>query len=430
MSYKEGDVVRVTTDEEVIEGVLLPRPEILDKEVLVLKLNNGYNIGIDKKRVKNIALVEPYKPKKVKQEKTKKDPNLPSVSILSTGGTISSRLDYRTGGVVADYTAEDFVAMCPELKGIANIHAESIMSVMSEDITFNDWKRMAEMITKEVNKSDVAGVVVTQGTDTLHFSTAMMSFMLKDLHKPVIFTAAQRSIDRGSSDAFMNLICATKAAAHWDGAEVVTCLHGTSSDDYCTLIRGTKVRKMHTSRRDAFRPINEPHFAEVKLGGKLTPVNTNHRKRSKGKTSASTVCEKKTALIQIHPSMDPKIIDFYVKEGYRGIVLSATALGHVPTEGEGSLLPALENAIKKGVSIVIASQTLYGRTHQYVYANLRKLSIQLDCIFAEDMLPETAWVKLAWVLGHAKDNEKVRKEMRSNIVGEINLSIGERSFLN
>lgn len=428
--YKEGDTVRVITKEETIEGILIPRPEILKGDVLVIKLDSGYNIGIDKKNIKKIELVEAYKPKKAKAEKRKPNPKLPNVSVLSTGGTISSRIDYRTGGVAADYTAEDFVEMCPELLKIANIEAKKVMTLMSEDITPNDWKEIAKILTTELNKKDVEGVVITMGTDVLHYVAAAISFMLKNISKPVIFTAAQRSIDRGSSDAFMNLTCAVSAAAQFEGAGVYTCMHGTSSDDHCILIRGTKVRKMHTSRRDAFRPINELPIAKVFKDGKIEITNKNFRKREKEKTEVDNKFEEKTAIVSVYPGMDPKVIDFYVKEGYKGLVLAATALGHVPTNNPRNIIANLENAIKKGVSVVIATQTLYGRTHPYVYTNLRKLSVQLGCIFAEDMLPETAYVKLGWVLAHTTKPDEVRKLMLENIAGEINPIIDEKAFLN
>ena len=280
MAYKEGDTVRITTADEALAGIILPRPEILKGDFIVLKLENGYNIGIDKKKIKKIGLVKKGAPPKAPKIKIKHDPRLPKVSILSYGGTISSKVDYRTGGVYADLTAEDFVAMCPELEKIANLKAKMEMSMMSEDFNWDVWARIAEDVEKELN-AGADGVVVTQGTDTLHYTTAALSFFLKDLCKPVIVTASQRSIDRGSSDAFQNLICAVKAAGHFDGAGVYSCLHGSTNDDYCLLIRGVKLRKMHTSRRDAFRPINE-----LPIDRKSTRLNSSHTDISRMPSSA------------------------------------------------------------------------------------------------------------------------------------------------
>jgi glutamyl-tRNA(Gln) amidotransferase subunit D len=423
---KAGDRVRVITKEEEFEGILMPRPEMLGKDITVLKLDNGYNIGIDNDKITSVRVVKAYAPQKIAKKKLKIDKKLPTVTILSCGGTISSRVDYKTGGVHADYTAEDFVAMCPELANIANIKARKVISVMSEDMGADEWKTIAIAAADELKKAD--GVVVTMGTDMLHFATAALSFFLKDLDKPVIFTAAQRSIDRGSSDAFMNLICSVAAAAKSNIAEVMSCLHGTSNDDYCLLIRGTKVRKMHTSRRDAFRPINELPIAKVFPDGKIEILNKDYRRPGEGAARVDAGFNEKVALIQVHPHIDPEIIDYFVKKDYKGIVIAATALGHVPTT-KRSLLPNIKKAIDKGIVVVIASQTLYGRTHPYVYTNLRKLSIGLGCLFAEDMLPETAFVKLGYVLSKARNKEEARKMMLENIAGEITERILPESFL-
>jgi len=434
----EGDRVRVSYEKDgkqEVEGVLLPRPELLTEGILVIKLDSGYNIGIKEERVKKIEVLEQYKPKKVKINPIKKNPKLPNISVISFGGTISSKIDYTTGGVIADYTAEDFFAMSPELLDIANLKSISAAKLMSEDMGWDDWKLVAESIVKEINNKDVDGIVATVGTDTMHYITAATSFFIKNLNKPVVFTASQRSIDRGSSDAFMNLKCAIVAAANTDIAEVVTCMHGTTNDDYCLLIRGTKVRKMHTSRRDAFRPINNRPFAKVfAKDSRIEYENKDYVKVDKKSDCESDAkFNDKVALVLIHPSIDGSIIDYYVEKGYKGIVLSATALGHVSVNGKYSILKNIEKAIKAGVAIIIASQTIYGRTHPFVYTNLRKLSIQNNCIFVSDMLPEVAFIKLGYVLGHkdmSGNIDSIKKNMQENMRGEINPRHRIDEFLN
>ncbi len=413
-----GDRIKVITESELFEGILMPRPEILEKGITVIKLDNGYNLGIDKNKIKEIALIEKYTQKTKKVHLPKQNPTLPTITILSAGGTISSRVDYRTGGTYAYYTAEDFIAMCPELENIANIRAKAIMQIMSEDILPYDWKKMARAVAFELNSEKTEGVVLTMGTDTLHFAAAALSFFLKDINKPVIITAAQRSIDRGSSDAFMNLICSV-IAAKTDIAEVMTCLHGTTNDDYCLLIKGTKVRKMHTSRRDAFRPINDLPIAKVFPDGKIEFIKKDYNKKANKKAVVDAKFEEKVALIQVYPGMEPKIIDFYLNNKYRGIVLSATALGHVPTNSQKQIITNIKKATQQGIPVIIASQTLYGRVHPLVYTNLRKLSMEANCIFVEDMLPETAYVKLGYVLGHTRNPEKIKEMMQTNIAGEL-----------
>ncbi len=406
---KPGDSVRIITETEEFSGILMPRPEILDRNVTVLKLENGYNIGIDNSKIKKIEVTERYEAKKPAKHALKEKTGLPNVTIISTGGTISSKVDYKTGGVIADYTAEDFVEMLPELADIANLKAKKIMSVMSEDMTSKEWLAMAKAAEEELN-SGADGVVITQGTDTMHFTSAALSFLLKNLSKPVIVTGAQRSIDRGSSDAFMNLLCSVTAAAKSDIAEVMVCMHGTTNDDYCLLIKGTKVRKMHTSRRDAFRPINDLPIAKVFENGKIEIVNEDYMKRSNAKAEAISEFEDDVALLYTYPGIKPDVINIYKK--YKGVVIAATGLGNIPN--------ALLGEIKDmKIPVVIAAQTIYGRVHPLVYANLRELSIKLNCIFAEDMHPETAYVKLGYVLGQTSDKEKVKELMLANIAGEI-----------
>lgn len=237
-----GDRVRVSYEDKEVEGILMPRPELLEKGFIVVKLATGYNLSIDEKKVKNITVVEEYQVPKAEKKEIKKTKGLPVIPILSTGGTISSKIDYRTGGVYAEYSAEEFVQMCPKLSELANIKAAAIMQVMSEDMHYMHWRDMAERIAKELN-GEAKGIVITHGTDTLHYASAALSFFLQGLHKPVVLTASQRSIDRGSSDAFQNLTTSVAGAAQSKIAEVMICMHGSTNDDYGLLLRGTKVRK-------------------------------------------------------------------------------------------------------------------------------------------------------------------------------------------
>lgn len=422
MKPKAGDAVRITTPDDVFEGTLLPRPDILSNDITVLKLTTGYNIGIASSKIKKVEVVKPHKEESRKKLKLKKNKNLPTVAILSTGGTISSRVDYRTGGVYADYTAEDFVAMCPELAEIANIEAHQVMSVMSEDFLPADWVKMAKVIVDLLPKVD--GTVLTEGTDLIHYTSAALSFLLKDLGKPLIITGAQRSIDRGSSDAFMNLICSVNAAANWNGASVVTCMHGTMEDTYCNLIRGTKARKMHTSRRDAFRAINDIPLAKVHLAGKIKSINNNHPVRSNSKTSLRSLSDD-VAFVYVHPNMDPGIIEHHIKQKVKGLVVAATALGHVPTNSKKSIIPVLKKAVKAGIHVVVTSQALYGQVHPYVYTNLRMLSMEVGATYLADIIPETAYAKMLVALKQ-KDPMAFMKE---NIAGEMSDREQPETFL-
>lgn len=426
-----GDQVKVKTKAETYEGMLMPRPELLDSGYIILKLENGYNLGIEKKKILDINVLRKHSKAKAKHEKIKQSKALPKVSVLSFGGTISSKIDYSTGGVTADYTAEDFLKMMPKLRNIANIKARKVMGKMSEDFLPEDWRKMAQEAAKELKISDA--VVLTQGTDTLHYSTAILSFFMRNLKKPVIFTGAQRSIDRGSSDAFQNMECAIKAAVNFDGVGIFLVMHGSSSDDFCYIHKGTKVRKMHSLRRDAFRSINELPLAKVfPNSDEIQFLNNDYHKKGeiKEKFCLDTGFEERVALIYVYPGLDPKILDFYIDNGYKGIVLAATALGHVSVGGKKNIMKQLARANKKKIALVVATQCFYGRVDPLVYGNLRKLSLGKDVIFAEDMLPEVAYLKLGWILSKTKKLKEVKKLMLENVAGEINYKQDSRAFLN
>ncbi len=442
-----GDAVKVHTKEEIYVGTLLPRSELLNsrsgKKIIVLKLDNGYNIGIDSSRVSKIEVVTKNKEKKKALVKKTYNKKLNKVLIISCGGTISSRVDYVTGGVYADYSAEDFLDMMPELESVANIDALPLFNKMSEDFIPEDWASIAKAVHDKYSEYD--GFVVTQGTDTLHYTSSATSFFLNNLGKPVIFTAAQRSIDRGSSDAFMNLFCAVNAAANADLSGVFVCMHGTQNDDFCYLHKGTKVRKMHSLRRDAFRSINDvpvgkinyPDFNISNSSSVLkSSIEIKHsetvkpRNKEPHKISLSDTFQDNIALIYFYPGMDPDIFDYYLGKKCRGFVIAGTALGHVSMNGKKSLRSSLIKLKEKKIPVVMTTQCLYGRVDPLVYSPLRTLSIETGVIFCEDMLPETAYVKLGWVLGKTKKIQDVREEMLTNYAGEINLKHMPDCFLN
>jgi glutamyl-tRNA(Gln) amidotransferase subunit D len=226
----------------------------------------------------------------------------------------------------------------------------------------------------------------------------------------------------------MNLKCAVIAAAKGGIAEVVTCLHGSTDDEYCYLIRGTKVRKMHTSRRDAFRPINDLPIAKVYNDGKIEYID-EYRKAGTGTLVLDCSFEDKTAMVLAYPGADPGIIDYYLDKGYKGMVISATGLGNLALNNDLSFEPGLKRAKEKGVPVIITTQTIYGRVHPLVYTTLRRLSVGLGCIYVEDMLPEVAYCKLGWVLGHTTEIEKVKQMMQQDIAGEITERTDVKSFL-
>lgn len=415
-NFKSGDRIRLRLAREEIEGNVL---ESYDKDVVLLKLKSGYNIGIPKENILDCHVVESFKGT-VKGEKVvvSKSKDKPSIGLVITGGTIAAKLDSRTGGVSWLTDAAEFAKFYPGVFAKANVKKISIpFMVASENMTYEHWITIAEHVKEMLNDSEIKGVIVTHGTDTLHYTSSALSFFLQDLKKPVVLTFSQRSIDRASSDAELNLECAVEFALS-DCAEVVLVGHATENDDYCHALRATKVRKMHASRRDAFKPINCEPIAKV-FPNKIEFLS-KYNARSNGLTKVDSSFTDKVALVYYYPGQDPSILDYYLVQGYKGIVIAATGFGHVATgDEEHSWIPHIKRVVKQGVAVCFAPQTFYGRLNSKVYSPGRELE-NLGVIYLGDMLPETAFVKLGWVLGHKNWKGLVREKMLENISGEFN----------
>lgn len=409
-----GDIIRVTKGNEVLEGILIPRSEYGDETHLVVKLKNGYNIGIAVTPDANIERIgkgtkPTFAPPPVPEQK----PGFPKVTIISTGGTIASRVDYRTGGVRPALTADDLYSVVPELANVADIETQILLSLFSENITPRDWGDIAQAVTKRIS-DNVSGVVIAHGTDTMGFTAAALSFALQKLPVPVIIVGSQRSADRPSSDAATNLLGAVLAASKAPFAEVVVAMHETTSDNSIAIHRGTKVRKLHTSRRDAFKSVNTMPIARIE-NQQISMLTKEYPKRDPSrKLVVKPKFEEKVTLIKFFPSMDPSVIDFYTEKKYRGIILEGTGLGHVSR----ACYEPLKNAVEKGLVVAMTSQCIWGRINMNVYYTGRDLQA-LGVIPLEDMLPETALVKLMWVLGQTKDYEEAKTMLTTNVAGEL-----------
>jgi glutamyl-tRNA(Gln) amidotransferase subunit D len=408
-----GDVIRITKGKESWEGILIPRSESGDEHHIVLKMKSGYNVGI---RLDALAQVEKVgkgaKPTFTPPALPEQNPDLPRVAIVSTGGTIASRVDYRTGGVRAALSASELYSVVPELAEIARVETEILFSIFSENITSKHWIEAAKAVAKHINNG-VSGVVVAHGTDTLGYSAAALSFALQDLPVPVVFVASQRSADRPSSDAATNLVAAVKAAVSAPFAEVVIAMHETVSDTSIVFHRGTKARKCHTSRRDTFKSINASPIARME-NDKISMLTKEFNKRDVSrKLKLNANFEKKVALVKAYPDVDSGVIDWYVDNGYRGIVLEGTGLGHVGDY----LFSAIKRAVDSGVIVAMTSQCLWGRLNMNVYDQGRDL-LNLGVVSLDDMLPETSFVKLRWVLGQTKNTGEAKKLLKENKANE------------
>lgn len=419
-----GDTIKIEKENVSYKGILLDRSEDADDEYIVLKLDSGYNLGIN---INNaiIELIEKGDKPKIQYDSigTKKDKNKMDISIVSTGGTVSSIIDYKTGAVHPAFTADDLLRANPELLELANYKVKALYNILSENMKPKYWVEAANSIANDI--SDGAdGVVVAHGTDTMHYTSAALSFIL-ETPVPIVVTGAQRSSDRPSTDAYLNLINSVGVAKS-DIAEVTVCMHADLDDDYCYLHRGTKVRKMHTSRRDTFRSINSEPIATLK-DGELAKINSNlgYIKRGVNELKIRDNLESKVALIKSFPGITNELIDYHIDKGFKGILIEGTGLGHVPDY----MVESIRRANDENIAVVMTSQCLYGKVNMNVYSTGRKL-VNANVISGGDMTPEVAYVKLCWALGQNDNLEEVEKLMKTNIAGEFSEKSSIKHFLN
>jgi len=435
--FKQGEPVEISTSTQVFKGIFIKE----EKDFLILKLSNGYNIGIAKRNIKESKSLGTAKAQllsakikdfvKAKADKQKPDEKLPLISLLHTGGTIASKVDYDTGAVIAKFTPEDILELFPELKSIANINSRLISNMLSENMRFSHYNIIARAVEDEIKKG-AKGIIVTHGTDTLHYTAAALSFILENLQIPVVLVGSQRSSDRPSSDSSMNLISAVVFITHAKAGGVFACMHDNMSDDKCLVIEGVNARKMHTSRRDAFRPINKGLVARIDFNNKKIEWVKDIEK-IEGKLELKPFNEKiKVGILKVHPNMFTEELEAY--KGFDGLVIEGTGLGHIGitevdlhTKENAELGKALKHFAEK-MPVAMTSQTIYGRINMTVYSTGRE---QLDMGILgnyADMTPETAFIKLAWLLSNCSKDEA--KELFSkNLRGEISERSEKETFL-
>ena len=416
-----GDSVKITTEDGEITGLVMPRYESANEEYIVIKLKSGYNTGIHVGKIKSITkssevtstlTVSYYH---IPADKPKQ--NLPKVALISTGGTIASIIDYRTGGVHAALSANDLYVSVPELADYASIDPEVLMSEYSENLRPEHWTSIAERIVEKIKTNKYRGIVVSHGTDTMHYTAAALSFALQKLPVPVVLVGAQRSSDRPSSDATLNLLGATIFATKSEYAGVFVAMHGGPSDDIIACHRGTRVRKNHTSRRDAFESIDMTPAAFVRNN----EIEMQHKDQNKldkvfsGRAfEVKTRFENRVILLKYYPGFEPTLIEHAINVGYRGIIIEGTGLGHVGKQ----CFPALKKAVDAGIMVCMTSQCIWGHVRMTVYDTGRDL-LDIGVIPLSDMISETATVKAMWALANSEDVEETKKIMQENLAGEI-----------
>lgn len=404
----------IETTRGPFKGTVLPRSENDDDQHIVLKIVTGYNVGIDVITILNMKETGYKKANyKIPEKEFPFTPGLPHVKLFGTGGTIASRLDYRTGAVIPAFSPGELYGAVPELADICNLDTEKVFAVFSENMGPKQYMALAKAIGKEI-ENGIDGIVIGHGTDTLHHTGAALTFMVQNSPVPIVLVGSQRSSDRPSSDAALNLMHAMTTAGHSDIAEVMVCMFGPTSDEYGLLHKGTRVRKMHSSYRSTFRTIGDTPLARVSRDG-VIPIKKEYKHRRKDRNvNILPFFHPKVTMLYYYPGIQPDTIDALVDAGYKGIVIVGTGLGHVNKE----LYPAIERAHAKGVHMYMTLQTIWGYVHMFVYDTGRDMMAK-GIIPAGNMLPEVAWVKLSWALGQTEDPEEVKKIMLTPINDEI-----------
>jgi glutamyl-tRNA(Gln) amidotransferase subunit D len=415
LGFRVWSEVRIRTTRGDFEGLVLPRSETSDENHIVLKLGTGYNIGIRHDTVlaaEEIGYREAIY--KIPEQAFPVDPALPRVRLFGTGGTIASRLDYRTGAVIPAFTPGELYGSVPELADICNLETEKLFGIFSENMGPEQYVVLAQHVGEAI-RAGYDGVVIGHGTDTMHHTAAVLSFMVQRPPVPVVMVGSQRSSDRPSSDAARNLISATATAARGPIAEVMVCMFGPTSDRYNLLHRGTRVRKMHSSYRSTFRTLGDIPLAMVE-DRVVTPLKDDWRpRRDDREVTVQPVYDERVTILYYYPGMHADVVEALVDRGYRGIVIAGTGLGHVNRK----IYPALERAHAAGVHMYMTLQTLWGFVQMQVYETGREI-LQLGVVPLANMLPEVAFVKLGWALGvHPDDPAAVERLMTTTLAGEM-----------
>ncbi len=407
----EGTTVTLEADGRTYKGKIMPHHEFSAPDIVILKMKSGYNVGIRVDSDSKITVIEQPAPAVKKDAEVEEKKGLPTLVLIGTGGTIASYVDYRTGAVHPALSTSDMINAIPEIRDVANVRAKVLFSIFSENMDVAHWQELADCVAEEINNG-ADGVIIPHGTDTMGYTAAALSFMLGNVSKPVVLVGAQRSSDRPSSDASTNLMACARFCTQGKRAGVFVIMHDTQGDDSFAVHNGARVRKMHTSRRDAFKSINAEPVAHIDKDGKIT-FSCDGLPVSKEKVEAKTGMEKDVVLLQYFPGMDASVFESVIMNS-KGVVFSGSGLGHV----NSSLIPLVKKACDNGTVVVMTSQCLNGRTNMNVYNTGRDL-ISAGVISVLDMLPETAYVKLKWALANTLSAEEAKQLMQTPLVDEM-----------
>jgi L-asparaginase type I len=301
------------------------------------------------------------------------------ICLITTGGTISSIYDEHTQALRPGLAVDALLDRLP--KGMGNI---------------------------EVIKRELYQIVVSHGTDTMTYSSAAISFMIQDFGRPIVFTGSQIPASIPWSDGPRNLLDAMRVAAFGDLGETVIVFNGE-------IHRATRAKKVRVNSYDAFDSVDP---SAIGLLAREIVLYEGRKKRNMALVPRfDTRLDDRVFLLKVFPGIPPQTLTKIMDMGYHGIVIEGFGSGNIPTD-ENALTGGILQAIDQGCFVVVSSQCAFGQADLSIY-EVGRAAMDVGAMSAFDMTSEAALVKLAWVLGHTRDSDRVREMMSISYVGEM-----------
>ena len=341
-----------------------------------------------------------------------------NILFVTTGGTIASAEGEK--GLEPSFDAEELLNQLPEVRDLCNVDGELVMNIDSTNMQPTAVKDVAETIFENYNDYD--GFVVTHGTDTMGYTSALLTYMLSNIKKPVVVTGSQVSIGQPYTDAKKNISDAVRFALEGIPG-VFVAFDGK-------IINGTRAIKVRSKSMNAFESVNRPYVASIKLGrityngdsrgneydSKYEIMNIDPSKSFELRTDLCT----DVFLLKLHPGINPDIFDF-IKENYKGVVIEAFGLGGIPNLEGYDIVSKVKEIIDAGVAVAVTTQCLEEGVNLCVYEVGRDLAEHNKVIITDDMNTEAVMAKLMWSLGNFNNLNDIKCFMETPMFGDMNV---------
>ena len=413
-------ITRLKYKGEDLEGIVV----VEDESYMTLKLPSGYNVVVSKKYISNIKREEINKECQEnmslqisREERT--ESNKMKIALLHTGGTIASKVDYRTGAVSSKYKAEELLSLYPEFEYMARISAKTVTNIFSEDMNFEEYNKILEEIDLSI-KSGADAIIIAHGTDTIHYTSCALFYGCLNLPIPILLVGAQRSSDRASSDAFSNLKAAISFLKSQHGSErkfrrVGICMHKNLSDEDFLILDGINVKKLHSTRRDAFKQINYSSYAEVTDSGdvKVLRGDLETLKPSKTFSYITYNTKLKGGFFKAHPNMFEEELESL--RVYDFLILEGTGVGNISAhknnlEKDNLFLKELKKLVRN-TKVIASTQTTFGEVSLDIYSRGRDLQSSGIIGNRHNLSSETLFMRTAFCLSQSeKSFEEIWEE--------------------